>query len=108
MLFVTTQLGTPIYVAKDIQVMALRADAEKQTATLGIQYGDGTQELVKFKEGDIITSKMLVERLGEHKIKLDEVVSSRKLNLGLDFPIDVPINRWQNHWGLAANQQKVG
>ena len=105
MLFVTTTLGTPIYIAT-AQLVALRVDADLQAATLGIQYDDGQREITRIKVGEICTSKLMAEKVGEHVIKLDDLPSARKLNIGLAFPADVAINRWQIHWGLADNRKR--
>ena len=105
MLFVTTTLGTPIYIAT-AQLVALRVDPGLHYASLGIQYDDGQREITRIKVGETYTSKLMAEKIGEHAIKLDDLPSIRKLNIGLAFPADVAINRWQIHWGLADNRKR--
>lgn len=105
MLFVTTPLGTPIYIG-DTQLVALRVESDRSAAILGIQFGDGQRQIARVKVGDTFTSEIMEKQIGEHAIKLDEVPSMRKLNIGLSFPADVEINRWQIHWGLADNRNK--
>ena len=107
MLYVTTQVGVPIYIAEKIQIMTLRANQEKQTAMLGVEYEDGTRELLNMKAGQVLNSELMISRLGKHSIKLDEVLSGRKLNIGLQFPASVSINRWQIHWNLTNRKRSA-